>query len=171
MMKRKNLLVSLSASALAFAAPALVLAFELPSFPGFPGIGTPGTGTTNADKANVLLECGLVNSQSTTTLPGGGSSCSSSSSGGSVSCSSSSSGGTVPSNTVPVMTFEAFHASANAPDAIVDLLGDAVNGSCADAIALIETESGSSAGACSGPTGFGASGLVFSCTIQGDGSL
>ena len=170
MMKRKNLLVSLGAAGLAFAAPALVLAFELPSFPSFPGIGTPGTGTTNTDKASVLLECRLE-TPSATTLPGVGSSCSSNSSTGNVSCSSSSIGGTVPSSTVPVMTLKAFHASANTPDAVVDLLVDAVNGSCADALASIETEAGSSAGACSGPAGSGDSGLVFSCTVQGDGSL
>jgi hypothetical protein len=66
---------------------------------------------------------------------------------------------------VPSLIADTFHASSNTPESVVDSLADAIGGSCADMLALLENENGSASSACSGPA-VASSTLTFYCVVN-----
>jgi hypothetical protein len=138
-------------------------ALTLPTPPTLP---TLGTGTTaSSATATLILTCDLPTAAapgSTPSSSSGSSSCICSGT-GSVTCSCTSSGASS-SGSAATGAFS-FSASAKTPGDLITQLQNA--DSCAQAKALIETNSGHSSGACSLTSAGSVAPIVYSCDIKG----
>jgi hypothetical protein len=141
---------------------------EAVTFPTTPTITIPGAGTApSSATATLILTCGLPTAAATGGTAGsstGSSSCTCSQTpgNGASTCTCNSSGGASTSGSAATGAF-GFSWSTNTPDELITELQNA--GGCAQAKALIETNSGRSGGACSLTSAGTVVPILYSCDI------
>ncbi|AFL72102.1 hypothetical protein Thivi_0010 [Thiocystis violascens DSM 198] len=138
----------------------------IPYFAGAWSGSTAGTSNTaSSTTATLILTCGLPGASSSNPSSTASGNCTCTETGsGSVSCSCASGTGNAPA--VGTAGSFSFSASSNTPEALLDKVSAADN--CAEAKALIESNSGRSGGACSMISADSLAPLLFVCDIVGE---